>query len=423
MDIDTSSAASRSFQVMTKPMGPKCNLDCKYCYYLEKERFYPEEKKFHMPEEVLETYIRDYIAAQHAAGAQEIWFSWQGGEPTMLGVEYFRKIVELEQQYCPPGTVIRNALQTNATLVDEEWAAFFKQHDFLIGVSIDGPKKIHDRYRYYRNGSGSFDKVMEGIRILQAHGVEINALVVVQRENARKPKEVYRFLKKVGFRHIQFIPIVERVTEDGTLAGPPQSDSEIEAQVSRWSVLPKDFGSFLNAVFDEWVRHDVGEVFIQFFEIQIGLWLGRPVGLCVFAEECGQALAMEHNGDLFSCDHYVYPEYRLGNIMEEKIEALVAKPEQQRFGEEKRTTLPKQCQECKFRFACNGGCPKHRLLSTSDGEPGLNYFCASYLSFFHHAGPWIRVMTDLNRRGRMASEIMEIVRQRSSRKQRRAGLP
>ncbi len=410
----------RGFQIMTKPMGPKCNLDCKYCYYLEKERFYPQEKKFRMPDNVLETYIRDYIAAQAATGSNEIWFSWQGGEPTMLGVEYFRRIVELEQQYCPPGVVIRNALQTNATLLDEEWATFFKQNDFLIGVSIDGPKKIHDRYRTYRNGSGSFDKVMEGVRLLQAHEVEVNALVVVQRESARKPRDVYRFIKKAGFKHIQFIPIIERTVADGNLAGPPQTDQDIEAQISRWSVMPKDFGDFLNAVFDEWIRHDVGEIFVQFFEVQLGLWLGRPAGLCVFAEECGQALAMEHNGDLYACDHYVYPEYKLGNIMDQKMETMVMSPDQIRFGEEKRTTLPRQCRECDYRFACNGGCPKHRMLATADGEPGLNYFCGSYMRFFKHADPWMRTMAELYRRGRPLTEIMEIARQKSNRQSRRA---
>ncbi|MFV0333426.1 MAG: anaerobic sulfatase maturase [Tropicimonas sp.] len=418
---DTAAPATTPFQVMTKPMGPRCNLDCKYCYYLEKERFYPQEKKFRMSQDVLETYIRDYIAAQVAGGAREIWFSWQGGEPTLLGVEYFRNVVALERKYCPPGVTIQNAFQTNATLIDDEWAAFFKQHDFLIGVSIDGPQKIHDRYRYYRNGGGSFDKVMEGIRILQAHEVEMNALVVVQRENARKPKEVYRFLKKTGFKHIQFIPIVERETAGGQLAGPPQTDSEIEAQVSRWSVLPKDFGDFLNAVFDEWIRHDVGEIFVQFFEVQLGLWLGRPAGLCIFAEECGQALAMEHNGDLFACDHYVYPEFKLGNIMEEKIETLAARPEQRSFGEAKRTTLPGQCQRCDFRFACNGGCPKHRMLLTSDGEPGLNYFCGAYMRFFRHARPWMNTMAELYRHGRPLTEIMEIARRKSNRQSRRAG--
>ncbi len=406
------------FQVMAKPMGPRCNLDCTYCYYLEKERFYPDEKKFRMAGEVLETFIRDHIAAQIAAGIREIWFSWQGGEPTLLGVGYFRDIVALQRKYCPAGVTIRNALQTNATLIDAEWAGFFREHDFLIGVSIDGPRQIHDRYRTHRNGVGSFDQVMAGIRILQTHGVEMNALVVVQRQNAQKPREVYRFLKKAGFRHIQFIPVVERETGEGMLAGPPQS--EAAARVSRWSVLPTDFGAFLNAVFDEWIRHDVGEVFVQFFEVQLGLWLGLPAGLCVFAEECGQALAIEHNGDLFACDHYVYPEYRLGNIMQVNIAALAAHPAQLRFGEAKRTTLPAQCRACEFRFACNGGCPKHRILHSADGEAGLNYFCGAYMQFFRHAGPWLDIMAGLHRSGRPLTAVMEIARQNSNRQKRRA---
>jgi len=402
----TQSSGPWPFQVMVKPNGPRCNLDCKYCYYLEKERLYPETKKFRMPDEVLERYVRDYIAAQAETGAPEIWFSWQGGEPTLLGVEFFRHVVELQASYCPPGRRIRNALQTNGTLLDDEWGAFFKENGFLIGLSVDGPRDLHDRYRVDRAERPTFDKVMAGLDVLRRHGVETNALTVVHRRNARKPREVYRFLRDAGFDFIQFIPLVERSAGDD-LAGAPQSDGEGAAyRVTPWSVLPKDYGSFLNRVFDCWIKEDVGKVFVQFFDVQLGMWMGEAAGLCWFSETCGQGLAMEHNGDLFSCDHYVYPEYRLGNIMETPLAELAGAPAQRKFGADKRDALPRQCRACEFRFACNGGCPKHRFLSTEDGEPGLNYFCESYLRFFRHAGPQLQRMAELVRRGRPAEEIM-----------------
>lgn len=402
---------SRSFHVMTKPNGPRCNLDCTYCYYLEKERLYPGTKKFQMPDDVLESYVRDYIAAQAGQGVAEIWFAWQGGEPTMLGVDFFRRVVALQQRYGPVGTTIRNALQTNGTLLDEEWAEFLKANDFLVGLSIDGPRELHDRHRIDRAERPTFDKVMAAVDLLRAHAVEFNALTVVHRQNARKPREVYRFLKGIGVNYMQFIPIVERSADGATLAGAPQIDEEGAAcRVTPWSVLPKDYGTFLARVFDEWIKEDVGRIFVQFFDVQLGLWAGGPAGLCWFAETCGQALAMEHNGDLFACDHYVYPEYRLGNIMETPIEALAMSPFQQKFGNDKRDTLPRYCRECEYRFACNGGCPKHRFLTTPEGEPGLNYFCESYKRFFGHAAPYLRTMADLLNRGRAPAEIMDLAR-------------
>ena len=396
---------------MTKPNGPRCNLDCTYCYYLEKERLYPGTKKFRMPDDVLETYVRDYIAAQARQGVAEIWFAWQGGEPTMLGVDFFRRIVALQEQYGPVGRTIRNALQTNGTLLDEEWAEFLKANDFLVGLSIDGPRELHDRYRIDRAERPTFDKVMAAVDLLRAYAVEFNALTVVHRQNARKPREVYRFLKGIGVEYMQFIPIVERSADGATLAGAPQQDEEgIAAKVTPWSVLPKDYGTFLTRLFDEWIKEDVGRVFVQFFDVQLGLWAGGPAGLCWFAETCGQGLAMEHNGDLFACDHYVYPEYRLGNIMETPIEALAMSPFQQKFGNDKRDTLPRYCRECEYRFACNGGCPKHRFLTTPEGEPGLNYFCESYKRYFVHAAPYLRTMADLLHRGRPPAEIMDLAR-------------
>jgi uncharacterized protein len=403
---------SRPFQVMTKPIGPRCNLDCTYCYYLEKERLYPDEKKFRMSADVLDAYVRDYIAAQVANGSPEIWFSWQGGEPTLLGVEFFHAVVALQKRYAPAGRIVRNALQTNGTLLDDEWATFLKANDFLVGLSIDGPRELHDRYRVDRAERATFDKVMAAVELLRTHGVEFNALTVVHRLNARKPREVYRFLKEIGIQFIQFIPIVERSTDGATLAGAPQQDGAEEARVTPWSVLPRDYGTFLCRVFDEWVKNDVGRIFVQFFDVQLGLWAGGPSSLCWFAETCGQGLALEHNGDLYACDHYVYPEYRLGNIMQTPIGVLAASPAQDRFGADKRDTLPRQCRTCEFRFACNGGCPKHRFLTTADGEPGLNYFCESYQRFFTHAGPELQTMATLLHRGRPAAEIMMRSRQR-----------
>jgi uncharacterized protein len=402
---------NRPFQVMTKPNGPRCNLDCTYCYYLEKERLYPDTKKFRMPDDVLETYIRGYIAAQAATGAPEIWFSWQGGEPTLLGVDFFRRAVALQQQYAPAGKTVRNALQTNGTLLDAEWAAFLKANAFLVGLSIDGPRDLHDRYRVDRAERPTFDKVMAAVELMRTHEVEFNALTVVHRLNARKPREVYRFLKDIGIEFMQFIPIVERAGDGGMLAGAPQQDMVGDAKVTPWSVLPGDYGTFLCRIFDEWVKDDVGRIFVQFFDVQLGLWAGGPSSLCWFAETCGLGLAMEHNGDLYSCDHYVYPEYLLGNIMQTPVEVLASLPVQDKFGADKRDTLPRQCRACEYRFACNGGCPKHRFLRTADGEAGLNYFCESYLRFFKHAGPHLQSMAALLHRGRPAADIMEMVRQ------------
>jgi uncharacterized protein len=405
--------SSQPFQVMAKPNGPRCNLDCTYCYYLEKERLYPDERKFRMPDNVLETYVRDYIAAQTATAAAEIWFSWQGGEPTLIGLEFFRRAVALQQRYAPAGKLVRNALQTNGTLLNQEWAAFLKAHDFLVGLSIDGPRELHDRYRVDRAGRPSFDQVMAAVELLTTHGVEFNALTVVNRLNSRKPREVYRFLKEIGVEFMQFIPIVERIVGDGTLAGAPQQITPAEAKVTPWSVLPRDYGTFLSRVFDEWIRNDVGRIFVQFFDVQVGLWAGAPSSLCWFAETCGQGLALEHNGDLYACDHYVYPEYLLGNITHTPMDVLAASPTQEKFGVDKRDSLPRQCRVCEYRFACNGGCPKHRFLETADGEPGLNYFCESYQRFFAHAGPQLRTMAALLHRGRAAADIMQAGRRRA----------
>ena len=377
---------------MTKPIGPRCNIACSYCYYLEKEALYPDEKRFRMSDAVLERYVRDLIAAEVEAGERSVTFAWQGGEPTMLGVEFFEKAVALQKQHCPEGVRIENAFQTNGMLLDDDWGAFLAREDFLVGISVDGPRPIHDRYRRDRAGRPTFDKVMQGLDVLRRHQVEFNILTTVHRENAIHGKEVYRFLRDLGTAHIQFIPIVERRAADGSLAAAPQVDDDPANVVSEWSVSPRAYGKFLCDVFDTWYRKDVGRVFIQFFENQVGLWMGRPASLCVFAETCGAGLALEHNGDLYACDHYVYPEYRLGNIIETPLAALAWSEEAATFGRNKRDTLTAQCRACEFRFACNGGCPKHRFLRSKDGEAGHNYFCESYTLFFRHAGDRLRVI-------------------------------
>jgi len=391
---------------MSKPIGPRCNIDCTYCYYLEKEKLYPAEKKFRMAPDVLESYVRQLIEGNVEAGMKEVPFAWQGGEPTMLGINYFRKIVALQKKYAPEGVTITNALQTNGILLDDNWGAFLKDEGFLVGISIDGPKKVHDRYRHDRAGRPTFDAVMRGLNVLQRHGVEHNALTVVQRANGGKGKEVYKFLKGLGIDFMQFIPIAERSSGDG-LAGAPQVDMDPGNTVTQWSVSPRVFGKFLCDVFDAWITRDVGEIFVQHFDVQLGLWMGHRSSLCVFSETCGNALAIEHDGSLYSCDHFVYPEYRLGKITETPMRELVWTDRQQDFGRDKADGLTAQCKSCNFRFACNGGCPKHRFATAKNGEEGHNYFCESYTMFFRHAGPKLQEMGQLLAAGRPASDVMK----------------
>ncbi len=399
----------KAFHVMTKPSGPLCNLNCTYCFYLEKEKLYPGQTDWRMPEDVLESYIRQYIEGQQST---EITFAWQGGEPTILGVDYFRRIVALQQKYAN-GKRISNALQTNATLLDEAWGAFLAEHDFLVGVSIDGPEEIHDRYRVDRGHRPTFGKVMRGIESLQAHGVEFNTLTVLHRHNAKHPLEIYRFLKEIGSTYLQFIPIVERATEESGGEGPQLvlPDAEQAARVTPWSVRPDDCGEFLSTVFDEWVRTDVGRIFVQYFDVALAAHAGYPPGLCIFSETCGDALAMEHNGDLYACDHFVYPKHRLGNILNESIQEMVASPQQRKFGADKRDALPEYCRECEVRFACNGDCPKHRFAVTPGGEPGLSYLCPAYKRFFKHIAPHMKFMANELRQGRPPANIMAQIRQ------------
>lgn len=407
-----------AFHIMTKPIGPICNLDCKYCFYLEKESLYQEERRsrpsWQMPDDVLETYIRQYIEQQDIP---EISFAWQGGEPTLLGVRFFQKVVALQKKYAG-GKRITNALQTNGTLLDDDWGAFLADNEFLVGLSVDGPERLHDAYRVDKQGRPTFAQVMHGLETLQRFRVEYNTLTVVNRKNSEYPLEVYRFLKQIGSTFHQYIPLVERSmaapppAENGliqlSLAPPPQSNP-LRSPVTEWSVESDAYGRFLVAIFDEWVRHDVAKTFVQIFDVALGIWAKAGVGLCVFAPTCGSALAMEHNGDVYSCDHYVYPEYRLGNILETSLKELVAAPEQVKFGQDKADTLPRYCRRCDVRFACNGECPKHRFLKTPDGEWGLNYLCAGYKRFFHHIDPYMKTMTSLLNARRPPAEIMEML--------------
>lgn len=416
--LDDASTRPWPFHVMTKPIGPRCNLDCSYCYYLEKERFYPDTKKFQMEEELLETYIRDYIASQALAGVQEIWFSWQGGEPTMLGREYFERVVALQRRHCPVGHTIRNALQTNGTLLDANWAQFLKQEQFLVGISIDGPPDLHDRYRRDRRNLPSSDRVLAGFDLLRHHGVEVNVLTVVNRHNARHPLQVYKYLRGLGAEFMQFIPVVERISADGTLAGAHKA-GDPDLAVTPWSVRPKDYGKFLCSIFDEWVNHDVDRIYVQMFDLQLGIWMGLPASLCIFAETCGKGLALEHNGDLYACDHYVYPEYKLGNISDTPIGTLAIAPAQRQFGLDKQERLPQACRHCEWKFACHGGCPKHRFLPMGDNEPErLNYFCESNKLFFAHAAPYFKAMARLIHDGHAPSKIMEMVAIKNTRQDR-----
>jgi uncharacterized protein len=401
------------FHIMSKPIGPICNLNCKYCFYLEKEKLYPNTNSWAMTPELLERYIAQYIEAQPQ---ETVDFAWQGGEPTLLGVDFFRKVVELEARHAN-GKTIHNALQTNGTMLDDEWGAFLADSGFLVGLSIDGPRKAHDFYRVDKGGAPTFDRVMRGIDVLRKHKVEFNTLTVVNRYNSAYPLDVYRFLKQIGSGFMQFIPIVERkaVTpgQDGLVLIRPVPDQA--AEVTDWSVEPRTYGEFLSSIFDEWVKHDVGRYFVQQFDVALESWMGMDASLCVFHSTCGKALAIEHTGDLYSCDHFVYPENHLGNIADTPLETMVSSAQQQKFGMDKLTRLPGMCRECSVRFACNGECPKNRFFATPDGEQGLNYLCAGYKHFFHHIDPYMQFMAAELKAGRAPANVMRYVAEAESR--------
>ena len=383
------------FHIMIKPRGSICNLDCTYCYYLQKEDLYPGSA-FRMTDEVLEAFTRDYIRSQNVP---EVVFSWQGGEPLLMGLEFFEKAVAFQHRYSRPGMRISNTLQTNGTLLNDDWARFFRAHGFLVGLSVDGPAHLHDAFRVDKGGKPSHGKVMEGLGHLQRYGTEFNILATVNAANMDHPLEVYRYFRdELETPFIQFIPIVERVNQTGYQEG---------TEISPRSVTGEAYGKFLNTIFDEWVCKDVGKVFVQIFDVTLAGWVGHPAGLCIFDETCGRALAMEHNGDLFACDHYVEPAYKLGNARREALPILVGSDAQRAFGEAKRDSLPAFCRACDVRFLCNGGCPKNRVLKTPDGENGLNFLCDGYKSFFTHTGPAMKFMAEELKGERPPAGIME----------------
>jgi len=361
-----------------------------------------------MQPEVLETYIKSYIEAQPV---EEVNFAWQGGEPTLLGVDFYRKAVLLQKKYAGDKK-INNAFQTNGILINEAWADFFLENNFLVGISIDGPERLHDAYRVDRGGKPTFQRVMAAIELLKKKSVEFNTLTTVHRKNSLFPIEVYRFLKDIGSGYIQFIPIVERKHQGvSQLASPPDPTKKDDlVEVTPWSVESSQYGTFLSAIYDEWVKFDVGRVFVQQFDSALANWLGYPAGICVFSEKCGRALAVEHNGDVFSCDHYVYPRYKLGNLMNTSLASMVDSQTQEDFGNAKALALPEYCRSCEVRFACHGECPKHRFLLTPTGEPGLNYLCAGYKKFFRHIDSGMRTMGALFSSQQAPASIMQLPR-------------
>ena len=371
-----------SFNIMLKPAGSRCNLSCSYCYYLDKADIYGGREPV-MTEQMLETLVREYIRANDVP---EVTFNWHGGEPLILGMDFYRKALSFEKKY-GEGKKINNTIQTNGILLDDAWAHFFRENDFLVGISIDGPREIHDRYRKDRGGAPTFDKVMRGIGLLRDTGVEFNTMSTVNKASEGKGLEVYRFLKSLGTRFFQFMPVVEHV-KDGRIVDPREEGAEI----APWSVGAEAFGQFLCDIFDEWFRGDVGRYFVGQFDAALASWCGVPPGICVFSDTCGGNAVLEHNGDLYPCDHFVYPAYRLGNIAEKSIREMMGSEAQIRFGIGKRTSLPSDCRKCRWLFACHGECPKHRFDRTEKGETGLNSLCGGYRLFFSHIAPYMEFM-------------------------------
>lgn len=399
------------FHLMAKPKGSVCNLDCEYCFYLEKGSYFPGNTAQAMTEELLETYVREYIEAQDVP---EIHFAWQGGEPTLRGLDFFRRAVELQHKYAG-GKRIHNALQTNGTVIDAQWADFLAANGFLLGISIDGPASIHDAFRLSKGQQPTYARVIAGLEHLKRAGVEFNTLTVVTRKSGSHPLKVYRHLKELGSAFMQFIPIIERrpdgvaLRDDLDFAGPPPLDAfpEGDSPVTGFSVQPLQFGQFLSAIFDEWVRHDVGRIFVNYFDNALAAWCGIAPPMCVFRETCGEAMIIEHDGSVYSCDHYMYPEFRLGMLGETPLREMADSPQQRAFGEQKATKLPVYCHQCDVRFICQGECPKHRFVRTPTGEPGLNYLCPGLKHFFHHIDGPMQTMAQLLRQGRAPAEIMD----------------
>ena len=386
--MTTNFAFARPMYVMLKPAGSLCNLRCKYCYYLEKDKLYKQCKNHVISDELLEKFIKEYIEAQTTP---QVLFTWHGGETLMRPISFYKRALELQRIY-GRGRQIDNCIQTNGTLLTDEWCQFFKDNNFLVGVSIDGPQEFHDEYRRTATNKPTFVKVMNGINLLNKHGVEWNALAVVNDYNADYPLEFYRFFKQIGCKYIQFSPIVERVVkrEDGLTLAPGMQGGD--AGLADFSITPEQWGNFLCTIFDEWVHNDVGEYFVQLFDATLANWVGQAPGVCILAEECGHAGVMEFNGDVYSCDHFVYPEHLLGNLHTKTITERMYSDQQNKFAKMKKQMLPQQCKECKFLFACHGECPKNRFLNDKYGNYGLNYLCKGYRQFFEHVEPYMNFM-------------------------------
>ena len=400
-----------AFQVMLKPAGPSCNLNCTYCYYLEKSKLYKGSKELKMSDELLENFTNQFIEAHEVP---VVSFTWQGGEPTLMGLDFFRKALELQKKYAG-GKNIENAFQTNGTRLNDDWCNFFKDNNILVGISIDGAEHNHNHHRKTHSGGPTFKRVMNGIELLHKHKVEFNTLSTVNSYNVHFASETYRFLKKIGSGFMQFLPVVERVSNQHgeqslDLVAPVHGD----ATVTDWSVGAIDYGKFLKTIFDEWVRHDVARYYVQIFDATLANYVGENPGICVFNETCGDAMVMEHNGDLYSCDHFVYPEYYLGNILNIPLLDLAKDQRQFDFGIDKRNKLPRYCLQCDVRYACHGECPKHRFLMTPDGKPGLNYLCEGYKLFFKHVEPYMDYMAKELKNKRAPANVMNWIKNREN---------
>ena len=405
MNDNIANPFAKPLYVMLKPAGAHCNLACKYCYYLEKNKLYPTAQRHLMSDEMLEQFTREYIEAQTM---NQVLFPWHGGEPLLRSIDFYRKALSLQQKYAG-GRRIDNVIQTNGTLLTDEWCEFFAQNHWLVGISIDGPQPDHDHYRLTAAGKPSWKKVMQGIKLLKKHGVEWNAMAVVNAYNANHPMEFYRFFKENGCQFLQFTPIVERLTrhEDGrTLASLADKD---EISLSEASVVPEQWGYFLCAIFDEWVRKDVGKIFVEIFDCTLANWMGISPGICAYSKECGHAGVMEHNGDVYSCDHFVFPEYKLGNIRDHSLIDMLYGEQQQEFSRLKHSSLPRQCKECDMEFACHGECPKNRFMKDKYGDSGLNYLCPGYYHYYQHVAPYMDYMKQELMSQRPPSNIMKVV--------------
>lgn len=399
----TATPFARPMYVMAKPVGAACNLRCDYCYYLEKARLYGDDVRHVLSDELLERFVREYIASQTTA---EVLFTWHGGEPLLRPLSFYEKVVALQRRYAG-GRRVANSLQTNGTLIDDRWAQFFHDHGWLIGVSVDGPEAYHDAYRRTRGGGPSFARVMAGIDTLNRHGVAWNALAVANSLNADHPLAFYRFFKDIGCQFIQVTPVVERLSPHAD--GRHLASLHDRGEVAPFSVRPAQWGRFLCAIFDEWVRRDVGTCYVNLFDATLANWVGVAPGICTMAAHCGHAGVMEHNGDVYPCDHFVFPEYRLGNIREQSLLEMMYGERQQRFGQAKSGSLPRQCRQCRWLRLCHGECPRNRFALTADGEPGLNYLCEGYREFFAHVAPYMEVMARLLSEQRPPAEIMRLL--------------